>query len=92
MKLCFSVHLHFNVEKFVTDEEEMQQKYGVVLPPQFREMASSFDPHCPPSRHPCVGCGAPIHCTSPLKPGFIPSAKFKVFTIHPSVHAVGKRF
>jgi len=60
------------------EEEEMQTRYGVRIPPEYLNMVGSVDPNCPPSQHTCVGCGTPIHCSEPHLPGFISSARFKV--------------
>ena len=56
----------------------MEVEFGVRLPAKYRSMVGSVDVDCPPSKYPCVGCGAPIHCCSPQQPGFISSAKFHV--------------
>lgn len=36
------------------------------------------DPSVPPSKVPCSGCGADLHCSSTSMPGYIPSEIFKV--------------
>ncbi|KAJ8025529.1 Nitric oxide-associated protein 1 [Holothuria leucospilota] len=35
------------------------------------------DPTIPVSEHNCSGCGAPLHCQEQMKPGYMPSEKFK---------------
>ncbi|KAF6027945.1 hypothetical protein EB796_013763 [Bugula neritina] len=64
-------------EQLNWEEEEMQTRYGVRIPPEYLNMVGSVDPNCPPSQHTCVGCGTPIHCSEPHLPGFISSARFK---------------
>lgn len=36
------------------------------------------NPSVPPSKVPCCGCGAHLHCSSTSMPGYIPSEIFKV--------------
>lgn len=38
------------------------------------------DPSVAPSKIPCSGCGAHLHCVSTNIPGFVPSEKFSLFT------------
>lgn len=58
----------------------MERQFGAVLPGDYMNLINSVDPDCPPSKHPCVGCGAPIHCCYPHQPGFISSGKFHAMT------------
>ncbi|OTF77489.1 50S ribosome-binding GTPase-like protein, partial [Euroglyphus maynei] len=39
----------------------------------------SSDPSIAPSKTPCKGCGAHLHCTSSNIPGFMPAQKFTLF-------------
>ena len=55
--------------------------------PEIRNWASQLwlrnygnsDPSIAPSKVPCNGCGAHLHCTSPNIPGFMPVQKFTLF-------------
>lgn len=55
--------------------------------PEIRSWASQIwlrnygksDPSIAPSKVPCSGCGAHLHCTSQNIPGFIPAQKFTLF-------------
>ncbi|XP_078668356.1 nitric oxide-associated protein 1-like [Branchiostoma floridae x Branchiostoma belcheri] len=55
--------------------QELQK--GRASRKKVHQIVGEADPEVPPSTVPCQGCGAHLQCYDGMKPGFLPSAKFK---------------
>ncbi|XP_059157083.1 nitric oxide-associated protein 1-like [Physella acuta] len=62
--------------EFVTFDNK--QKDGLQIKPS--PLLGTEDPNIPPSKVPCVGCGAHLQCQHNTFPGFLPSEYFKIHT------------
>lgn len=56
--------------------EEMDSEMEAWRESFWRRSYGSSNPSIPPSKVPCGGCGAQMHCTDPAIPGYLPSEKF----------------
>ncbi|XP_078586987.1 nitric oxide-associated protein 1-like isoform X2 [Branchiostoma floridae x Branchiostoma japonicum] len=57
-------------------------KKGRARRKRSQRIVGEADPEVPPSAVPCQGCGAYLQCCDGMKPGFLPSAKFKNLSEH----------
>ena len=56
-----------------------------------RSVTGTADPAATPSDVPCAGCGAPLHCCDPSRPGYMTSEKFRSTQRHLLREAVCRR-
>ncbi|XP_066277995.1 nitric oxide-associated protein 1-like isoform X2 [Branchiostoma lanceolatum] len=55
-------------------------KKGRASRKKSHRIVGEADPEVPPSTVPCQGCGAYLQCCDGMKPGFLPSVKFKTLS------------
>jgi len=79
---------HRKVLDIISKGMEQGVKKGNILPEEYdseleawkqvfwRRSYGSANPTISPSKVPCGGCGANMHCTDPSIPGYLPSEKF----------------
>lgn len=68
-----------SIKQFTVDAEEYDREIEAWTDSLWHRSYGSSDLYMPPSKVPCGGCGAILHCSDPGIPGYLPK---EVYTSH----------